>query len=230
VRATFFFVGTVAELCPDLVSTVAALGHEVASHANVHRRLFGADPLEFARSIRASKERLEDLAGTGVAGFRAPEFSVTAKTLWVLDVLREVGFLYDSSIYPIGFHDVYGMPDAPTAPHRLANGLVEFPPATARLLGTRVPVGGGGYFRLYPLWMTRALLHRINGRGDPAMLYLHPYEIGGVVPRVTGLSPLRRFRHYHNLDRTGDRLALLLRSFAFAPAIEVLSELALPAA
>ena len=230
VRATFFFVGTVADRCPDLVTTVASLGHEVGSHGHVHQRLFGMDPHVFARSVRASKERLEELAGTSVAGFRAPEFSVTPQTLWVLDVLQDVGFVYDSSVYPIGFHDVYGVRGAPTSPHRLPNGLIEFPLATVELLGARVPVGGGGYFRLYPVWMTRALLRRINGRGDPAMFYLHPYEIGSTVPKVQGLSPYRRFRHYHNIDRGRDRLVPLLRSFAFAPAVEVLSDRSLPAA
>jgi polysaccharide deacetylase family protein (PEP-CTERM system associated) len=208
---------------------VAGLGHEVASHGDVHRRLFGSDRLEFARNIKASKARLEDLAGREVAGFRAPEFSVTPKTLWALDVLREAGFVYDSSVYPIRFHDVYGMPDAPTSPYLLSNGLVEFPLATARMFGARVPVGGGGYFRLYPVSMTRALLRRINDRGDPAMFYLHPYEIGSTVPRVDGLSPYRRFRHYYNIDRGRHRLARLLESFAFAPAIEVLSDLPLSA-
>jgi polysaccharide deacetylase family protein (PEP-CTERM system associated) len=229
VRATFFFLGTVAEHSPDVVSMVAGLGHEVASHGYVHRRLFGSDRLEFARNIKTSKERLEDLAGSDVAGFRAPEFSITPKTLWALDVLREAGFGYDSSIYPIGFHDVYGMRDAPTSPYRLSNGLVEFPLATARMFGARIPVGGGGYFRLYPVSMTRALLRRINSRGDPAMFYLHPYEIGSTVPHVGGLSPYRRFRHYYNLGRGERRLGRLLESFAFAPAIEVLSDLPLSA-
>jgi polysaccharide deacetylase family protein (PEP-CTERM system associated) len=224
VQATFFFLGTVTSKLPDLVRRVAAGGHEVASHSYEHTRLFGVDPATFRVRLAASKEELEQLAGSAVLGFRAPEFSITKATTWAIDIIAELGFAYDSSIYPIGLHDVYGIPSAERRPHVLTNGLVEFPLATMKVLVKARPVGGGGYFRLYPLRLTMAALRSLNRAGAPAMLYLHPYEIGPVIPRVSSLSPFRRFRHYYGWSRGKEKLERLFRSFQFAPAIEVLRD------
>lgn len=222
VRATFFFLGRVARHLPKTVRQVAAEGHEIASHGDEHRRLFGLQPADFYRQMDRSKKLLEDLAGAAVLGFRAPEFSITRKTWWALDVLRDLGFAYDSSIYPFGLHDVYGMAEAEPDIHLLHNGMVEFPLSTFSVLGRRLPFGGGGYFRLYPLSLTRACVRAANRAGRACMVYLHPYEIGPVIPRVAGLSRQRRFRHYHNVGTVPRRLSSLLRQAPFAPAVEVL--------
>jgi len=224
VRATFFFVGTVADRLPRVVRDVAALGHEVASHSYEHARIYGLDRNEFRDRLRASKECLEDLSGTPVYGFRAPDFSITRASTWALDILQELGFVYDSSIYPIGLHDVYGIRATDASIHMLQGGLIEFPLATAEILGRRIPFGGGGYFRLYPVALTRRLIARVNQLGEPCMFYIHPYEAGPVVPRIKQLSPYRRFRHYVNVGRGQERLASLLSSVRFAPAIEVLRQ------
>ncbi len=224
VRATFFFVGTVVRTLPRLVEEVAGLGHEVASHSYEHVRLFGLDPKIFGRELAGAKAELEDLSGKRVHGFRAPEFSITERSLWAVDVLAELGFTYDSSIYPIGVHDVYGMRDADPNIHRFPNGLIEFPLATTEILGRRVPFGGGGYFRLYPVGLTRALIARSNRSDTPCMCFVHPYEIGPVAPRIPGLSAYRRFRHYYHCSKGGPRLGRLLRTFRFVPAVDVLRE------
>jgi polysaccharide deacetylase family protein (PEP-CTERM system associated) len=224
VRATFFFLGTVARRSPALVAEAARVGHEVASHGDDHRRLFGMNPSAVRERLRQHKEELEDLAGVRVHGFRAPEFSITARTPWALDVIREVGFTYDSSVYPTGVHDVYGIPDASSHLRVLDNGLIEFPPPSARVIGRRIPFGGGGYFRMAPSALTERLIDRTNGQGEPVMLWLHPYEIGPAVAVVSGLPAIRRVRHYANRRSGAAKLRRLLRRHRFGPAVDVLRE------
>jgi polysaccharide deacetylase family protein (PEP-CTERM system associated) len=224
VRATFFFLGTVARRSPQIVAEAARLGHEVASHGGEHRRLFRMTPAALRESLRRHKEGLEDLAGVRVHGFRAPEFSITARTVWALDVVREVGFTYDSSVYPTGVHDVYGVAGATPHLHSLENGLVEFPPPTTRVLGRRLPFGGGGYFRMAPVSLTERLISRTNAGGEPVILWLHPYEVGPAVADVPGLSALRRTRHYANRRSGAAKLRRLLRRYRLGPAVEVLRE------
>ncbi|HUE44659.1 MAG TPA: DUF3473 domain-containing protein [Aestuariivirgaceae bacterium] len=222
VRATFFFLGRVARHIPQAVRQVASEGHEIASHGDEHRRLFGLRPADFHQQMDRSKKTLEDLAGSAVLGFRAPEFSITRKTWWALDVLRDLGFAYDSSIYPIGLHDVYGMAEAEPDIHVLENGIIEFPlPLFSRSAGGfhSVAVDTSGST---PLSLTRACVRAANRSGRACMVYLHPYEIGPVIPRVAGLSRQRRFRHYHNVAAVPRRLSSMLRQAKFAPAVKVL--------
>jgi len=224
VTATFFFLGRVARDLPHLVQQAASLGHEIASHNFEHRRIFGLDRLEFKEKLKASKDFLESLAGQPVYGFRAPDFSITKDSLWALDVLKELGFIYDTSIYPIGLHDVYGIKDIPCEIHRLPNGLVEFPLSTVEFLGRRLPFGGGGYFRIYPLFITHQAILAQNRKKQPSMFYIHPYEVGPVIPQIAELSPYRKFRHYYNCGTGYDRLRKLLTRHRFGPAMEVLKQ------
>lgn len=174
--------------------------------------------------MTAAKKDLEDVSGQPVYGFRAPDFSITNKSLWALDILKEVGFVYDSSIYPFGLHDVYGIKNAGTFIHKLPNGLIEFPMSTTESLGKRIPFGGGGYFRLYPLLITKLFLSKLNKQGSPAMFYIHPYEVGPVIPRISELSFYRKFRHYYHCKNGKARLKKLLKAFKFCPAIDVLRD------
>jgi polysaccharide deacetylase family protein (PEP-CTERM system associated) len=210
-----------------LVREIASLGHEIGCHGFGHRMIQHLTRSEFERDVRRAKSALEDASGHAVIGYRAPTFSVMRETLWSLSVLYEAGFRYDSSIFPI-VHDRYGIPDAPRFPHRLKtlNGgdLIEFPMSTVLMLGRRVPVGGGGYFRIMPYSLTRRALRRINARDrQPAMVYLHPWELDPDQPRLP-VGPLTRFRHLVNVGKTEARLVRLLGDFAFAPAAEVLAE------
>ena len=177
-----------------------------------------------------SKSLLEDISGEAVAGYRAASYSITASSRWALDVLAELGFRYDSSIFPVR-HDLYGVPDAPRFPYVLTTDggarLVEFPPTTAQIMGQNIPAAGGGYFRLYPYALSRWLLRRVNaGEGQPAIFYLHPWEVDPDQPRVNA-GWRSRFRHYNNLAKCETRLRRLLVDFRFAPAREVLSSLGL---
>jgi polysaccharide deacetylase family protein (PEP-CTERM system associated) len=230
VRGTFFVLGWVAERYPQLVKDIAAGGHEIACHGFSHRLVYEQSPKEFYEETLRSKKVLEDIAGSAVLGYRAASYSIVRKSLWALDVLVELGFAYDSSIFPVR-HDRYGIPDAERAPHRLSTPgdkvIVEWPLSTARLLGLRLPVSGGGYFRLLPYWLTRWGLTSINQRElRPFVFYLHPWEIDPGQPRISA-SWLSRFRHYTNLEKCEERVRRLLGEFRFGTARDALTQLGL---
>jgi polysaccharide deacetylase family protein (PEP-CTERM system associated) len=232
VRATFFVLGWVAERCPGLVRTIAAQGHEVACHGYSHQLIYAQTPTVFREETIRAKGCLEDQARRPVLGYRAASYSITRRSLWALDILTELGFEYDSSIFPVR-HDRYGIPGSPRWPYRIdtPNGgsLVEFPPSTLALGGYRLPVAGGGYFRIYPYWLTRLALARLNRvEGWPFIFYLHPWEIDPEQPRVQA-GRLSTFRHYTNLHRCEARLRRLLGDFRFMPVREVLEGLEIPA-
>ena len=224
-RGTFFILGWVAERSPALVRRIFDSGHEVACHGFSHQLIYLQSREEFTAETRRAKCYLEDVIGQPVLGYRAASFSITRDSLWALDVLIDCGFEYDSSVFPVR-HDRYGIPGASHDPGRIAapsgRSIVEFPMSVANILGMRVPVSGGGYFRLLPYWLTRAGLRTINERARrPFVFYLHPWEIDPEQPRFR-VGPLSRFRHYTNLRRCEARLRVLLQDFSFAPALQVL--------
>ena len=224
VRGTFFVLGWVAERRPDLVKDVRAAGHEIGSHGYWHRLIYDQTPDAFRADLRRGRDVLQDILGKAVTAYRAPSFSITRRSLWALDVLVEEGFLLDSSIYPTR-HDRYGIPGAPLAPHRVhrrAGTLWEFPPPVYRCLGYPMPVGGGGWFRLYPYGLTRRCLRAVNRTGRPFAAYLHPWEIDPEQPRLPA-GRFASFRHYVNLRRTEARLTRMLRDFRFGTLSESLA-------
>jgi polysaccharide deacetylase family protein (PEP-CTERM system associated) len=227
VRATFFVLGWIAERYPTLVQDIAGRGHEIACHGYGHQMIQRQSRLEFAKDLQQAKTAIEDAAGTAVIGFRAPTFSVIRETLWSLEVLWEAGFQYDSSIFPI-VHDRYGIPDAPRFPHRVpitnGHGIAEFPLSTITFLGRRLPVAGGGYFRLLPYSVTRRAIQYLNKREQqPAIVYLHPWELDVYQPRVR-VGWLSRLRHSINIHSTEGKLRRLLSDFRFAPVRDILTQ------
>jgi len=234
IHATFFVLGWVARRSPELIREIARRGHEVASHGMSHKLVYNQTPEEFSRETYESKALLEDIIGVPVLGYRASTYSITRRSLWALDILSEAGFTYDSSIFPIR-HDLYGIPDAPQVPSLIATpkgaSIVEFPMSTAPLFGLRVPVSGGGYFRLLPYWLTRAGLRKLNDELQrPFIFYLHPWEVDPDQPRVR-TSWKSRLRHYTNLNRCEARLRRLIGEFRFGRVRDVLTDAALlPAA
>ena len=217
VRATFFVLGWVAERFPALVRRIASCGHEIASHGYSHKLIYEDTPDAFRADLRRAKHVIEAAAGTRVVGYRAPSYSVTARSLWALDILIEEGYEYDASIFPI-HHDRYGIASSPRHVYRVwrrQGSLWEIPGSTVRLAGLNLPVAGGGYFRLLPYAWTKWGIDRVNRReGQPVVFYLHPWEIDPQQPRIP-LSRLRRLRHYSNLNRTEARLERLLVDFRF---------------
>lgn len=215
-HATFFTVGWVARKHPGLVRHIAAAGHEIASHTQLHRRVSRLTPDEFRADIRECKCALEDASGTVVRGFRAPTFSIRPGGEWAFDVLLEEGHTYDSSLFPIRRPD-YGYPSAPPVPHlihRPAGTLLELPLATTTVAGARLPAAGGGYLRQLPFGLIRRAFREHLARGVPGMFYVHPWEIDPDQPRIA--APwLTRIRHYGGLRRTLPRLERLLAEFRF---------------
>jgi polysaccharide deacetylase family protein (PEP-CTERM system associated) len=228
VKATFFIVGQIARDQPALVRAIHRAGHEIASHGWDHRRVLRCTPRSFRQDVRQSKDALEQVTGEAVVGFRAPTFSILRPTAWALDVLANLDIAYDSSIYPVR-HDRYGVPGAPRAPF-LAVGLertiLELPPATLRLFKVNLPMGGGGYFRLFPLWLTRWAIRQTRAVGFPpvAMLYFHPWEFDPEQRRLP-LGWVSRWRTYIGLGRTRGRLTALLSRYRFVRAIDAAKRL-----
>lgn len=217
VRATFFVLGWVAQKHPELVRTIASYGHEIASHGFGHELITSQTPALFREDIRNSKDILENIIGGPVHGYRAPSFTITSETKWALPILAEEGYVYDSSIFPIQ-HDRYGMPGANPWCHLLetpAGALWEVPPSTLRMGPIRLPIAGGGYFRLYPYQILRNLLTRAATEGQPLVMYFHPWELDPDQPRMEG-SLVSKFRHYLNLRKTESRLQQLVKDFRFA--------------
>jgi polysaccharide deacetylase family protein (PEP-CTERM system associated) len=226
IRATFFVLGWVAERCPELIREISKAGHEIGCHGYNHQMIGRGDQQVFRDDIRRAKSVIEQLIGGAVKCYRAPSYSVTLRTLWALDILRDAGFELDSSIFPVR-HDNYGIPDAPRFPHyrALSDGqsIVEFPPSTLSAYGANFPISGGGYFRLLPYGVTAWAIRRINEKeAQPAMFYLHPWEIDPDQPRIAA-SWRSRFRHYQNLRSTEEKLARLLDDFSWAPVSDVIA-------
>jgi polysaccharide deacetylase family protein (PEP-CTERM system associated) len=216
VRGTFFTLGWVGRRFPDLVRRIAARGHEVASHGHWHRRVTTLSAAEFREDIRESKAVLEDASGQACVGFRAPSFSIVPGLEWVFDVLLEEGYRYDSSLFPIRRPD-YGYPAALETPcfiRRAAGTLLEFPMATTRLAGLRLPAAGGGYLRQFPYGVIRRAFRVWGDRGVSATFYIHPWEYDADQPRLP-CGRLTALRHYRNLGRTWGLLERLLGEFRF---------------
>ncbi|WP_084730990.1 XrtA system polysaccharide deacetylase [Microvirga vignae] len=222
VRATFFVLGWVADRHPGLVRQIAQAGHEIGTHGYWHQLIYRQNQTEFAADVRHSIEAIQRvLPSWKPLGYRAPAFSIVQDSLWALDVLSALGFRYDSSIFPLLAHDRYGISTASRFGSRLPNGMWEIPISTVRVAGRNWPVAGGGYFRLFPLWLTRSAIRHINAEGQPAVIYLHPWEFDPDQPRVVNAPLTSRFRHYVNLDRTELRLESLLCEFRFGSVVDV---------
>ena len=179
-------------------------------------------PEQFRRELEYSIQLLERHTGKKVIGHRAPSFTITKKTLWALDILADCGLQYDSSVFPVSFHPDYGISNVPLEPYKITENIWEFPLSVVRIMGRNIPVSGGGYFRLFPYRFIRYGINKVNREGRPVVFYLHPWEIDERQPRIR-LSPLRGFRHYHNLDKTEKKFLRLLDDFQFCPIKEVLN-------
>jgi polysaccharide deacetylase family protein (PEP-CTERM system associated) len=228
VSATFFVLGWVAEKHPEIVRAISSQGHEVACHGYSHELVYKQSRKVFRDETRKAKTILEDLTGEAVMGYRAASYSITNRSLWAIDELVAAGFEYDSSIVPVR-HDYYGIVGADPFPYRVSSddgsSMIEFPPSTISLLGKRIPIGGGGYFRIFPYWFSKWGMQRINRKDEmPFSFYIHPWEVDPNQPKVEASSK-SSFRHYTNLDRCHDRLLMLLQDFRFTTMRQVLDDL-----
>jgi len=224
--ATFFTLGWVAKKFPRVIRRIAEAGHEVACHSMWHRLVYELSPAEFRADTQEAKATLEDAAGTAIHGYRAPSFSITRDCWWAFDVLRELGFTYDSSIFPVK-HPNYGLPDGQRGPFSIqtpTGEIVEFPMPTLEAGSARAPFGGGAYLRLLPYRYTRwAIRYANRGEHTPVCVYLHPWEIDNEQPRLKA-SVTARLRHYIGLRGTETKLRRLLSDFEFVPLTALVEE------
>ncbi len=225
ITGTFFVVGWVAVKYPGLVREIQTRGHEMASHGYEHQLVYQQGPDGFRDDIRRSKHILEDILGVEVRGYRAPTFSITPKTPWAHSILAEEGYRYSSSVYPIR-HDRYGWPGFPSTPTKMTfedgRDIWELPLSTANLGNIHIPFGGGGYFRIYPYWLSRLLL--ANSRREPVglpIVYFHPWEVDSLQPRLPS-GMLDRIRHSLGLRKFESKLRVLFKDFNFQPINEFL--------
>lgn len=221
VQATFFWVGELAWRFPYLVRALRRDGHEIACHSWSHRSFTEMSPEKTYQDIEQNKMVLEDILGEPMRGFRAPSFSVLQETHWVIAILRDLGFSYDSSVYPV-IHDRYGVARAPRTPFVAISGnaeLLELPPATLQLGPIRLAIGGGGHFRLWPQMVCERGIRQLLGQGSYVMLYFHPWEFDAEQPRLP-LAWWNRWRTYTGIGGMPQKLERLLRNYKFVTAHE----------
>jgi polysaccharide deacetylase family protein (PEP-CTERM system associated) len=218
VKATFFILGRIARDIPDLVNRISQEGHEIASHSLDHYRLYNFSREEIRNKLDTSKKFLEDACGKEIIGFRAPDFSIVQKNIYVFDELLEAGYKYDSSVYPIGMHDVYGISDFEDTPFKMNNGLIELPMSTVKFFNKSIPFGGGGYFRIFPFFLTKLFLKNSNAHNRPMNFYLHPYEIGKEVTYISEIPLIRKFRTYYGVSGVENKIKKLIKQASFGRA------------
>jgi polysaccharide deacetylase family protein (PEP-CTERM system associated) len=216
-RGTFFVLAGIAEKYPGLIRSILESGHEIASHGTGHRMVTKLTPAEFREDVRKSRRILEDITGKAVLGYRAPTFSILKRTEWAYEILRDEGFRYSSSVFPIR-HDRYGWAEFGLPPRKMAvrgnRWIWEVPLSVARVGGVNLPFGGGGYLRLYPMVLTKYFFRRLLQTGRPGIVYVHPWEIDREHPKVA-MPVLKRIRHYVGIKGMEEKIRGLLRSFPF---------------
>jgi polysaccharide deacetylase family protein (PEP-CTERM system associated) len=211
---TFFVLGFIADQHPGLIRRISSLGHEIACHGYRHDFVFAMGPGLFRQDIGRTKRLLEDLTGLPCLGYRAPGFSIRQQDLWALDIIREEGFVYDTSIFPAvrTAGGVAGFYPYPQVLPLKAGPLVELPISTSRLLGVTTAFCGGGFFRFFPGWYIHKNIGRINQLGHPAVVYIHPRDIDPQQPRMK-LKLFNRFIYYYGLQGAKEKFTRLVKGF-----------------
>ena len=221
-HATFFVLGWVAERYPSLVREIKQGGHEIGCHSYAHRLVYEMTPAEFRADTRRALSAIEDAAGVVVHAYRAPSFSITRRSIWALEILPELGFTQDSSIFPV-WNPLYGIPGAPRQPFEIrVNGrtLTEFPLPAIGPAKWAIPITGGAYLRLIPYPLQVLSLKMLERRGNPFVVYFHPWELDPEQPRIAD-SLGSGFYHYAALKQTEKRLRRLFQVFRFGKLSEV---------
>jgi polysaccharide deacetylase family protein (PEP-CTERM system associated) len=214
-KATFFILGWIAEKLPKLVQEIHQRGHEVASHGNDHHLCTNLTSSDLLMDLKSSKEHLESIIKSKVYGFRAPSFAIDDG---VLRVIAQADYLYDSSYNSFSAHGRYGKIDLSHAERKKAmfkinDNFFELPVSNLKIKNTVVPLGGGGYFRLFPFPLFKRGMESILKKDEAFVFYAHPWEFDPSQPRVEQASRGFKFRHYINLHKTESKLKALIMSF-----------------
>lgn len=222
-KATFFVLGWIADRYPDLIRTIVAEGHEIASHGYSHRLLTDITREDFKDDLGKSVSAIYNSCRIKPKGFRAPAFTVVKSTLWALDVVKELGFVYDSSIYPTSVHPDYGIGDAPLSIFSPQKNLIEIPLSCASFGRRNIPCSGGAYLRFLPYPLYKKLVSNVINSGRNFIFYIHPWEIDTEMPQIK-LPLLKHFRHYTNISSTLGKIERLLQDFEFTSLEGILKE------
>lgn len=227
-KATFFVLGTVAQHYPNLVKEILNQKHEVASHGYSHKLVYNISPQEFKDDLNISLDYLAKAGCSDIRGYRAPYWSITKKSLWALEILRKLGFEYDSSIFPIR-RGLYGIADANPSVHKISENFWEFPPATIRMLGMNWPIAGGGYLRLVPYWIIASAIRKTN-KNKTRIFYFHPYELDPTdIDLKHKIKTSRSFAYFiqQKLGRKSnpEKLVKLLTEFEFTSIKKTITKL-----
>jgi len=210
IKATFFVLGWIAERVPSLISEISKRGHEIASHGYGHLLNYNLSREQLKEDLLRSKQVLENITGKVVIGYRAPSFSISDE---LMELLAELGFRYDSSFNDFTKHDRYGKLSGAkgSKPFMHETGIYEFPLPVIRRFGQNIPISGGGYFRLFPLWLFKRYVRKYLDRSDQYIFYVHPWELDGDQPRIKQISLNYRIRHYHGLKNTEKKFGNLIQ-------------------
>ncbi|HSD73074.1 MAG TPA: polysaccharide deacetylase family protein [Thermoanaerobaculia bacterium] len=204
-RATIFFLGWIARRQPRLVTEAVARGHEVAVHGDRHRRVDEMTSDEFRSDLRQARNSIEDAGGVACSAHRAAEWSIRHPGDRALSILAEEGFRCDASATSV---PPLGDAENPLGPYRISrNGtaILEFPPLTGRVLGRRLPVGGGWPFRMLSERRIADFEDAHRDRGFPAVFTFHPWEFDPDHPPMGELPPLLSAVHFAMLRRLPGR-------------------------
>jgi polysaccharide deacetylase family protein (PEP-CTERM system associated) len=216
VRATFFVLGWVAERHPDLVAEIRRAGHEIGSHGFSHTRVYELTPASFADELRRSRRAVDALGALPPVAFRAPEWSISSRTPWALETLAREGFRVDASMAPLRVVGDVNGPREPHVHHTAGGDVLELPPLVADRFGQAMPLGWGWGLRMSSSRRVLRTIDRSNGRGLPAILTVHPWELDPDPPRVALPAGLR-FAHYFRLGGFRARLMEILRGADLGP-------------
>lgn len=214
-KGTFFCLGWIAEKHPDVIRRIHQQGHHIGCHSYQHELSFRFDREGFKKDTERSKKLIEDLIGERIDSFRAPGFSITENNIWSLEILAELGFQYDCSLFPAP-HDYGGFPSFGKAEPtllKLPNGVLlkEFPINIHKLLGCDLVFSGGGFFRLFPY----KLIRRWSLKSPYLMTYFHPRDFDPDQPMIESLPLMRKFKSYVGLKGALKKFQYYLDDFDF---------------
>ncbi len=219
--ATFFIVGELLELKPDLLDKILAGGHEIGFHTMTHTRL---DSLNYKEKFADEIKKFDIITSKKSKGFRAPSFSLNYSSSWAIDVLAENNYQYDSSVVPVKTK-LYGITNAETKPYRISSSIIdrndpngkilEFPLLVTKFFGKMIPAAGGFYLRTLPLKIIEHAIQEYNKENIPATFYIHSWELTPEYMPKVPLSIIDNFITYHNLNSTLSKMDKILKKFKF---------------
>ena len=220
-KATFFVVGELLEFKPELLDLILDNEHEIGYHTMKHTRI---DSPNFKEKFEEEIKKFDKLTDGRSKGFRAPSFSLNAASSWLIDVLEENDYVYDSSVVPAKT-SLYGIPNAEKKPYKISSKflegsskdgkIIEFPLMVTKFLGKKIPAAGGFYLRTLPLRVIENAIKSYEKENLPGVFYIHSWELTPELMPEMKLSKKDHFITFHNIDKAYSKMEDLLEKFQF---------------